>query len=53
VKETAFLMSVQRIVGRVEVEHDLLRRAAARFQVVREELARDISPSDVGAFCGI
>ena len=32
VKEAAFLMAVQRIIGGVEVENDLLRRLLVRLQ---------------------
>ena len=44
VKEAAFLMAVQRIIGGVEVENDLLRRLLVRLQ---EEI--DKQGFDLGA----
>ena len=41
VKEPAFLMAVQRVVGRVEIENDLLGRPCVRLQEEVDERDRD------------
>ena len=43
-KEAAFLMAVQRIVGGVEIEDDLLRRLLVRFQKQIDKQPFDLRP---------
>ena len=47
-KEAAFLMAVQRIVGGIQVEDDLLRRVLVRFQkqIDKQRLNLAAVPSD-------
>ena len=41
VEEATFLVPVQRIVGRIQVEHDLLRRPAVRVEKEVDEQPLD------------